>query len=225
MAKIENATPENISGSYSRLFGSDKLGYLISKVHSASVSSGNELEKLILERVQRIDDLDEFLKQEIMPDGIFIVPRKQIKKCSVLNSDTTPDFLIFKRGDGEQNCYVIELKDGHVFDSKKARADSQAIYTFIENNVHNLKYKIKAYFCCFNQDNRQSIYEGLKKVISLEEAITGRKFCDLLEIDYDEIVDIRKNDQPQNFMFFLSELVNIKEVKETLYQLMKNPDG
>lgn len=124
MAKIEDATPKNISGSYSRLFGSDKLGYLISKVHSASVSSGNELEKLILERVQRIDNLDEFLKQEIMPDGVFIVPRKQIKKCSVLKSNQEPKFLIFKRRGGEQNCYVIELKDGHVFDTKRAGADT-----------------------------------------------------------------------------------------------------
>lgn len=107
----------------------------------------------------------------------------------------------------------------------KEQVRIQAIQTFIEKNAHNLKYKIKAYFCCFNQDNRQSIYEGFKKVISLEEAMTGREFCDLLEIDYDEIVDIRKKDQPQNLTFFLSELVHIKEVKETLSQLMKNLYG
>lgn len=141
MALIRDSKPKNRSGAYDRLFGIPALGELISRIQSAVTSSGLELEKIILANVRHISDLDEFLQQEIMREGVYIAPKWQIKKCKTLDfRSAEPDFLIFKRRKGKQHCHVVELKDGHVFDTKKASAERQAIHAFIERNAHRLPY-------------------------------------------------------------------------------------
>ena len=47
-----------------------------SKTHSAVISSGVELENLILSRVQQIEDLDEFIDAKAMPKGVFVATQK-----------------------------------------------------------------------------------------------------------------------------------------------------
>ena len=127
MARIERREPKETSGGYERLFGDPGLGLLMSKVQGTVISSGSELERMIVARVRKIDDLDVFLRDETMPDGVFIAPKKQVKNCRSLDfPEGEPDFLIFKRRDGQQLCHVVELKDGHVFDTKKASAEHAA---------------------------------------------------------------------------------------------------
>ena len=55
--------------------------------------------------------------------------------------------------------------------------------------------------------------------------MTGKEFCDLLEIDYQEIVTFRKQEQPENMQYFLSELVNIDPVRNDLIALINKQDG
>ena len=55
--------------------------------------------------------------------------------------------------------------------------------------------------------------------------MTGREFCELLEIDYEKIVNERKRDQPNNVQYFLSELVKIKQVREILKTLLNKQNG
>ena len=56
-----------------------------------------------------------------MPREIFLAHKKQIKKSKSLSrSGAEPDFMIFKRYNKNQVCHVVELKDGHVFDTKKS---------------------------------------------------------------------------------------------------------
>ena len=111
MALIEKSKIKETSGGYTRLFGIEALGQLISRIQSTVISSGTELERMISSRVEQIDDLDKFLQQEIMPDGVLIATKKQIKKCNSLDfPDAEPDFLIFKRRDKQQNCYVVETQ-------------------------------------------------------------------------------------------------------------------
>jgi len=225
MARLENAKVKSSSGAYDRLFGIPALGKLISRVQSAVISSGSELERIILARVERIADLDKFLQQEIMRDGVLIASKKQIKKCQSIDfPGAEPDFLIFKRRGGRQRCHVVELKDGHQFDTKKASAERRAIHSFIERNGQRLPYVISAHFCCFNQDSQDAIVAGFKGKINKDEAMTGRQFCKLLEIDYDDIVQERKREQPANVHFFLRELVKIDEVRTILRELMRNRD-
>lgn len=66
-----------------------------------------------------------------MREGAFMATKLQIKKCAILDSsEAEPDFLIFKRRNDKQSCYVIELKDGHQFDTKKASAERRMLRAF-----------------------------------------------------------------------------------------------
>lgn len=221
MARLRNARPKNVSGAYDRIFDNAELGALASKIQSTVISSGNELERLIAGMVPNILDLDKFLTQEIMPDGVFLVRKKQMKKCQTLDfSGAEPDFMVFKRRKNIQTCHVIELKDGHVFDTKKARAERQSMHGFIESNAPHIQYRFQAHFCAFNQESKHTIWDGFKRKISLSEAMTGREFCELLEIDYDKIVAKRRADGPDNVEYFLSELARIEAVRPRLLELL-----
>ncbi|MBD0865635.1 MAG: hypothetical protein GDA36_08565 [Rhodobacteraceae bacterium] len=61
---------------------------------------------------------------------------------------------------------------------------------------------------------------GFKGRITLEEAMTGRELCQLLEIDYDTIVEARRADGADNVAFFLSELVKIDSIRKQLCDLL-----
>lgn len=78
-----------------------------------------------------------------------------------------------------------------------------------------------AHFCAFNQDDRQAIWNGFKRRISLEEAMTGREFCDLLEIDYDAIVEARRADGEDNRQYFVEELTKITPVLKLMVKLLR----
>lgn len=221
MARLQDSKPKEVSGGYERLFGVPALGHLMSRVQSTVISSGTELERMIVERVTSIKDLDAFLTKDIMPKGVFLAPKSQVKKCKTLNfPHGEPDFMVFKRRKGKQECYVIELKDGHMFDTKKAAAERRAMHSFVERNAQHLQYRVHCYFCAFNQDSRDAIVRGFKNEITIEEAITGREFCELLELDYDEIANARQVDQRDNVQFFLRELLRIDEAKTIISRLL-----
>ena len=228
MARIRDCRPKETTGSYERLFSIPALGSLISRVQSTVISSGTELREMIVERVAPIEDLDAFLTKDIMPEGVFLAPKSQVRKCATLNfPQGGPGFLVFKRGNGGQGCYIIALKDGHVFDDKKATAERDAVYSFVEHIAQRLEqcgYRVHHHFCAFNQSSRDAIVRGFKDKITIEEAMTGRKFCELLELDYDEIVKARQVDQPDNVDVFLDELLRIDEVKTRILHLL-NPRG
>ena len=221
MARLRDARPKNTSGSYERLFGHAALGELASKVQSAVISAGSELEAMIADLVPNIPDLDAFLEQEIMPEGVLLARKRQIKQSNTLDfAGSEPDFMVFKRRGSMQACHIVELKDGHVFDTKKASAERQAMHGFIERNAQHIQYRFRAHFCAFNQDDRQAIWVGFKRRIALAEAMTGREFCELLEIDYDDIVRWRQTDCYDNCEYFVEKLLKIEPVRLRMIQLL-----
>lgn len=156
MAKIRDSVPKGTSRGYHRLFGNDELGDLMSKVQSAVIHSGNELEELIQERVAPIDDLNEFLSRETMPEGVFLATKEEINRCTELKiNGKKPDFIIFKHRQGYQQCYIVELKDGHVFDTKKVLGERETLRSFAERNAGKLRHRISTHFCAFNQEDRR----------------------------------------------------------------------
>jgi len=176
---------------------------------------------MIALRVRNIPDLDWFLGREIMPEGVLLARKRQIKRSATLDfAGSEPDFMVFKRRGGVQTCHIVELKDGHVFDTKKASAERQAMHGFIERNAQHIPYRFRAHFCAFNQDDRRAIWDGFKRRIALDEVMTGREFCELMEIDYDAIVEARRADGADNVEFFLAELVRVESIRRRLRDLL-----
>lgn len=201
-------------GGYTRLFGDPELGNLISRIQSAVIASGNELEKLIIERSNIIKDLDVFLQQDIYPESVCIATKAAIKKCkTIVSVSAEPDFVVFQRRPSRQHCYIIELKDGDAFDTKKAAGERESMHRFVNVIAPLVRFTITTHFCCFNQNNRRAIVDGFKRKITTEEAMTGQEFCQLLSIDYEEIVKFRQEHQIKNFQYFARELLAIQPVR------------
>ena len=177
--RLENQAPSG----YTRLFGSASLGNLMSRVQGAVIASGNELEDLIWERVNRIDDLDAFLAGTIhsTDDRLHVARKGQIKKSRTINSKYEPDFVAFNPY--TRHCYIIEVKDGDHFDTKKSNSEHVTLHNFTNDISQALAYATSIHLCCFNVRTRDEIFRGLKGKFSHDEVLTGKELCDLFGID------------------------------------------
>lgn len=227
MAKFSEAKGRRDGNSgYGRAFGNKALGQVLSRAQATVISTGNELEKLLSDKITRIDDLDEFLDRNTIDSDIYIVSKKAVKKSEKLNSPVQePDFLIFHHTKESKHCYAVELKDGDTFDTKKAEGEYKNLEQFVQTVSQNLPYTVSFYFVAFNQEDKNAIYEGFKRKVPLDKCMTGREFCGLLRIDYDEIVTERGHDAQQNFQDFLTALLDIQEARDFIHRQLNEGDS
>src|SRR5215471_3397080 len=219
MALIEKAKGRRANqspSSYTRLFGVPALGNLMSRIQAAVISSGSELEQLIWDRVVQIDDLDHFLKTTLHSeeDRVFVTRKQQIKICKTIRSEYEPDFLAFHPV--TRNCYIVEVKDGDQFDTKKAAGERQMLGNFRTDISHAVPYITRIYLCSFNSSTKDDIYRGLKRKFQMAELITGRELCDLFRIEYESIVSHRLKDQQANLEYVAHELLAIEGIREVV---------
>jgi len=224
MALIENAKGRRADQSpsgYTRLFGVPALGNLISRIQAAVISSGSELEQLIWDRVVQIDDLDHFLKTTLHSeeDKVFVARKQQVKNCKTIRSEYEPDFLAFHPL--TRNCYIVEVKDGDQFDTKKAAGERQMLENFRTDISHSVPYITNVYLCSFNSPTKEEIYRGLKRKFLMAELITGRELCDLFRIEYESIVSHRLKDQRANLQYIAHELLAIEGIREMVLGRIK----
>lgn len=79
-----------------------------------------------------------------------------------------------------------------------------------------IPFVTKYYICSFNQNDKEKIKLGFKGVFDLENIMTGKELCEILSINYDEILNIRKKDAKENLEYFIDELIKIKEIKKII---------
>jgi len=224
MALIENAKGrrDNQSPSgYTRLFGISSLGNLMSRIQGTVISSGTELEKLIWERVQQIIDLDDFISTALNQPmiGIWVARKQQIKNSKAIHSKYEPDFLAFNPNN--RICYIVELKDGDQFDTKKSSGEYTSLHNFNNDISQSIPYSTHIYICSFNSATKKEIYDGFKHKFPINEIITGKELCELLDINYTDITNIRMNDQQNNVDYFIKELLRINAVKDAIMKYLQ----
>ena len=115
-------------------------------------------------------------------------------------------------------CNIIELKDGDSFDTKKSTSEFENLKQFTEHLAPQIPFIVKFFICCFNQDSKDKIFDGFKERFTKEQILTGREFCELLKIDYNEILELRKFDATDNFAYVISELANIPEMRDCIQE-------
>lgn len=172
LSDIEGKSLEQVrKGAYTRCFGNAELSRLLSRVQSLIIRNGNELEKLVTGLVsdKLIQDVDEFLSAQIMDIGVRVATKKALKKCTSLKGDgIEPDFIVFDRKRHSQDCYVVELKDGHEFDTKSSEKEQQNLVDFLAANETTLHfYNCHGKICGFNANTREEIQVGFKRKISM----------------------------------------------------------
>lgn len=216
MALIENRRGR-ADGGYTRLFGDPALGQLLSRVQSAVIASGSELERYVIENARTLEDVDTFLEMDVIPEGVFVVPKNILKKSQLINyAGVEPDFVVFERQGKRHHCYLIELKDGDTFDTKKAAGERESMHKFQTAISPHIQFSTSIHFCCFHCETKVQIVTGFKRKITENEAMTGREFSDLLGIDYDAMIIRRMEHQKRNFDCFMDTLLEIPAVLRAL---------
>ena len=223
--EIKNTKAGRKDGAYTRLLGNEQLGALISRVHAAFISSGHELESLILEKsnlflVQTVEEMESvLLNGEKFDKKTYLIPKKIVKK-SKFKSKHEPDYLILKKE--TKTLYITELKDGDAFDTKKSAGEVESLRKFQNDISENIPYKTLILVCSFNQTDKEKIIQGFKNKIKPDEAFTGKEFCELIGIDYQAIIDKRKEkDQKENIKFFCEELLKIEECRKIISEILQ----
>ena len=220
MAKIRDARPQNSSGAYFRLVKNSKLAEILTKAQSTVITNGTELEKIISEQSQLVTNLDDFMnkvKSNKITQGSYLCTKKVVKNSRYKMDKHEPDFMIFTISN-DNICNLIELKDGDNFDTKKSTAEFENLKQFTEYLAPQISFIVKFFICCFNQDDKDKIIEGFKHRFNKEQILTGREFCELLKINYDEILKLRERDAADNFHYVIDELSNIIEMRACIQQ-------
>ena len=225
MVRIEDSNPGRRDGGYARLFNDPDIGALVSRVHATSIRAGTELEHIIHRESAAngtaIDDLDAFLENG--SDGVFLADKSAIKKSSRIHFPSAePDYLVFVRDASKRECYVLELKDGDQFDTKKSSGEVSNLSAFSTNVGSTIPYSTSIKVCSFNQDDKQAIVVGFKQTIDESMVWTGREFCALLGFDYDEIINERKTDANDNRRFLVEQLLRIPELRSIAARELNN---
>ena len=213
--KIRNMKPRSSSGGYERVFNNKELGDLLTKIQATVISNGSELERLILEKCTCIDNLDVFINDVTdnkINSGIFVSQKKITKKSKLTIRDIEPDLLIFIV-QNRRICKIIELKDGEMFDTKKSKAEKTNLITFTEKFGAKIPFVTDYYICCFNQTNKEIIYNGFKGEFEIDHILTGEELCNILQISYKEIIEKRKSDAEDNLNYFVEEIKKINIIR------------
>ncbi len=219
-ARISDAQPKNSSGNYARLFGDEDIGNLITKIQSASIKAGYVLEDIIACKSTLIPNgnFDEFIDDCMKGkySGIFLGTKKMIKDSKYNVKGHEPDLIIFSLdNNGRGECYIIELKVGAAFDTKKSDGEKETLEICRSVLGPKLPFITNSYLCAFHAEDRQEIVTGLKGRFGQEEVLTGRELCEILSLDYDEIVSEESRFQRDN-MFYLTRKV-IDNAKRKVY--------
>lgn len=227
MSKIKDARGRKDGNSgYTRVIGNNELGQLLSRVQATVISNGTELERMIVERCTLIDDIDVFIKNATfnkVENGVYLCLKKTFKKSKQYSKGVEkiePDMLIFLVQD-HRICKVIELKDGDAFDTKKSQGEKDHLEKFANTFGAKIPFVIEYYICSFNQNDKEAIKIGFKNIFDYENILTGRELCEILNISYDEIIEIRKTDSQENLDYFIDELLKISDVRERILHKIK----
>jgi hypothetical protein len=221
ISETEGRRDEN-SG-YSRLFGNQELGHLISRTHATVIRTGTTLEHILREAtpLSLISDypiIVNNIKQQKHIRGKQVVfqfrnPATKDRKGGTI------DVLIFDHE--SKHIILIELKDGDTFDTKKASGELDNLVYLASALQSETGYHAEFYFCSFNQNDKNAIVIGAKGRFSIDHAMTGRELSELLEVDYDNIRENRKSEQRENLVYFISELLKITPIKVIIQGIME----
>ena len=193
------------SGSYGRLFDDEKIGLVMSDVQSTAIRNGNELEKLIERYSNPLTNSDTCnlineIKSGTIQNGTYLLSKDSYRGTAIAIPNHEPDYIVVRANDTNIKIVVVEMKDGDDFDTKKSNAELETLTAckdFIENNFEiSTDYAL----CCFNQKSRLNIVRGLKNRFDEAHVMTGNEFCELVDIEYETIINERKSDAADNVM-------------------------
>ena len=206
MAKLRDSLGrKNSNSAYVRLFGdtkfSESLGDLLSKTHATVIRSGNDLEKYVIKHVPTayIVSLAD-LKIRTIPTVVY--------KPSLWEGE--PDFIVIR----DNITYVIEIKAGDNFDTKKSEAELERIQKHSREIATRFKLETDYRIVTFYQENKQISFSGFKGYVPINKIMTGTEFCALLNVDYHAVIEDMQQDIKDNELYVREILEDILKIKD-----------
>lgn len=185
----------------------------MSDIQSTAIRNGNELEKLVERYSNPLTNNDACnlineIESGTIQDGTYLLSKDSYRGTAIAIPNHEPDYIVVQVNDANVKIVVVEMKDGDDFDTKKSNAELETLTAckyFIENNFEiSTEYAL----CCFNQKSRLNIVRGLKNRFDEEHVMTGNEFCELVDIEYETILNDRKSDANDNIMELARRLVD-----------------
>lgn len=216
MTRLNDASEKKkhkTSGSYGRLFDDDEIGRVISDVQSTAIRNGNELEGIIerysnpLTQNEANELIASINSNDIVGKSMYLLSKKSYRNTEIAIPNHEPDYIVLQVDGKNITAIVIEMKDGDDFDTKKSNGELETLTKccdFISNHLGiNATYAL----CCFNQTSHKRIIQGLKNRFDDAHVMTGAEFCELVDIDYEAIINERKQDSTDNVYELAARLV------------------
>ena len=119
-----------------------------------------------------------------------------------------------------QAAYVMEIKNGSTFDTKKSSGELASLMHAAEVVASVTGYRTSYAFRAFNQDDKDMIVKGSKSRFTLDTVMTGREVCALLGVDFEVLRMQRQGDQADNLQRFIEELLRIPGARAKIVELL-----
>jgi hypothetical protein len=226
---VKLSTSKGTSGeSAARIFGSEEMGLLFSQFQAAVIRSGFELERMIYTAIPEglqttLDALTGGQTDLTNQPPLQVVFKPSRPDPENPKKSIEADLLIVDNI--QRRFMLVEVKEGHVFDTKKADGELASLKNITSWLAQEFAYKTHYYLCSFNQEERDSIVSGTKKRFTLDHVLTGRDLCEIIGIDYDALRTERRIDQAENRRYFLSKLLAIPTIRDEIIELLRNSEA
>jgi hypothetical protein len=211
--KLKDVEIEIPEERFLQLFSSRDLAILLTKCDITLFNEPNELDyihKFISKNFPVFTSIQD-VQDNISNIGTYVMLPEYFEK-NFGELDGIKNYAVFQNFSiGKRHCVFVSFLEDFLDPDQLS-----PVRNIYYSTMGNVQYTGNIHFCCFNQNSREKIVEGFKRVITTDEAMTGREFCELLKIDYDKIVKSRKKDQKQNMEYFVKEILKIKELKKII---------
>jgi len=197
---------EETASGYERLTGNKKLGSLISRYHATVIRAGNELENSLEKKL---------IGRKDVSIGNLNKEKRIFKNLKTDSSGKKHDIKIDAVIETKNEIILVEIKDGDTFDTKKSAGEIESL-NLVKNYLESKGKKVQVKFCSFNARDCEQIERGAKGLLEKGMAMTGKEFCELVGLNFDQIVEERKKDQKENLNSLAEEIKEIPELMEKL---------
>lgn len=208
MVLLADYLPGSIETNYAKLFGDLDIGMLISAIQGTIIALGDSLEKIIPEIAITIDDdmVDAFMKKTL-PPGIYVIPKSVMRKSKYFMFDEQPDLLLVNVD--KNTCKVMEIKLGKNFDTKKVDGELASLKSYAETLERGTTYRISIGFCAWYAKDKKAIVKGFKGKITEKEAFTGKDFCEMAHINFEDVEKAIISHEEENRKVFFKRVFEI----------------
>lgn len=219
----KDKTPIENSG-YFRLFGDDRLAYLMRRIHATVISNGSELERMICEDTRSNGSViadgsscEDFIRYYKNHGGETIYFDKlNVSKYSLIRAGLSLESKNKISVDGvwilpDKSVLVCEYKDGDGFDTKKSDAEIKSLQKILKWMKHCGVQDPRAVMVLWNCHDLET--SSVKSKEAKPYLATAKDFVSLLPDDTlyaDKINKKRYKDREQNLDII------VKYLKETI---------